>query len=62
MEEKAEEIPIEIPYRLTPFVADPTDGTPCVSFSFPPAAEAIQSNSHQLSAVFYNREFSFFNF
>ena len=43
-------------------MADPVDSPSTVAFSFPPAAEADVNNSHQLSSVYYNREFSFFNF
>ena len=29
---------------------------------FPPTAEADANNSHQLSSVFYNKDFAYFNF
>ncbi len=58
-----EEAQIENPlYRLTPLSAEDKGCTVIVPFAFPPSSEADQKNSNQLSAVFYNRDFSFWNF
>ena len=61
MAEEVHEI-LEPPYRLTATIGDPTETVATVAFSFPSESEADAQNSTQLSSVFYNREFSFFNF
>ena len=48
-------------YRLTT-IENETESIATVSFSYPPIAEADHKNSHQITSVFYNRDFSFFNF
>ena len=58
----ADQIEVEIKFRKTDLPGAATNSKAAEKFEFPPEAEITDETSHQISTVWFNREFSFFNF